>query len=172
MKKDIPDEGLQLQKENIELKDHMVDLKSEIRDRDTDILGLRKTIKEVQRQMEQFAITLGVQNDYPTLLGEMEKLLCVEDDITLLRGQMKALQGSDKEEVVKAIVQGGKAIKEAKDEVVNLKDEVKQLKSKRNLDRYKFVELIKEIIKKFFQGIQRLPHFVISKIRGVSSLWN
>lgn len=162
MKEEIPDEGLQLQKENLELKGEVTDLKSDVRDRDTDIIGLKKTIQEAQRQMEKFAITLGVQNDYPTLLGEMEKLICVEDDIALLRGQMKEIRGGDEEKVVKAISQGEKAIGKIKSEVVKLNVEVKQLKSKRSVDRYKALELAKETVKKFFksisEGVGRFPN--------------
>ena len=62
---------------------------------------------------------------------------------------MKKLKGDDKEEVGKVIAQGEKAIREMREEVVEHKEEVKQLKSKRNVDKYKVIELGIETMKKF-----------------------
>jgi len=175
MKKESPDEELAIQKENTKLLGNIDDLKSAIRDLETEKIGFEKTIKISQEQMEKFAITLGVQNDYAIMLGEIEKLICVEDDVVLLRTQMKTIKGGDEEKVVKAINQGERAVRKMGDKVEDLEGEVKQLKSKRNVDKYKPGELAKETVKKYFQNIliwiKGLFKLVISKIKEVSKLW-
>ena len=170
------DKGLEVQKKVSDLKGEMDILEEQAEDRDTEIIGFKKTIQTAQEQMEKFAMTLGVANDYPILLGEIEKLICVEDDLETLRSKMRKLKGEDKEEVGKAIVQGEKAVLKMREKVVKQGKEVKQLKSKRNVDRYETGELAKETVKKFFKGrwenIKKIFKLIIKKIKEVKKYGN
>jgi predicted nucleic acid-binding Zn-ribbon protein len=164
-----PDESLRLQKEITELKNTIDDLNEAIRDRDLEIVGLKKVVCESRSQVDKLAMILGVQSDYPTILGEMEKLIHVEDDVEILRGQVRSLKSGDKEEIGKMIIQGEKAVKKMKKIVVELNKEIQLLRARRNVDKYKTVELIKETIKRFFKGLSnsfmKFPRFIFAKVR-------
>ncbi len=141
-------------------------LEEEVRERDIDLKGKDTSLKELQKQVIEIANLLAVSNDFPIIKGELEKLLCFEDDNILLKAQLRTLKNKKSRKF-------GTAFLGLKKKTENLEGEVKQLKSRRQIDKYKLPELVIEITKKVAKTIWfdilkviHMPRWVWRKIRG------
>jgi len=154
---------LQQQGENTQLKEKVDALKGELRDAINRETGLKQTVDQFKKQMQEVSMILGVQDDYAIIKGEIQKLICIEDDNEVLKSQLKDAKDSEGHEVGKAILKARREIEKNVGEIEILKEEIKLLRSRRTVDRYRTLELIKEAIKKFFRNIWEKMKGVIKR---------
>ncbi len=125
-----------LQKETGEIRKQVDELKSELRDRDTFISGQKETVGALQKQQLEMADLLQVSSDYPTIKGEVQKLIAVEDDNIMLRSQIKTLKDSQGNEVGKLVAEWERKNKDLQKQIDDLQKENTVLKAKRVVDRF------------------------------------
>ncbi len=153
------------------------EIKGELRDRDTFITGQKETVSTLQKQTLEIADILAVANDYPTIKGEIQKLIAVEDDNTVLRSQLAALKDSNGEEVGKITLAYEGKIKVLEADKKELKDKLDALKAEKPLDAFSdfekvgigfiaFFRLIKKIPTNFFKGLATRVAGVFKAIFG------
>lgn len=125
-----------LQKDTAEIRKQVDELKAELRDRDSFISGQKETVETLQKQYLELADMLGVSSDYPTIKGEVQKLIVVEDDVTVLRTQLASLKDSQGVEVGKIVTEWEKKNKDLQNKIDELNKTIVVLKAKRILDRF------------------------------------
>lgn len=156
-----------LQKDTAEIRKQLDEVKTELRDRDTFISGQKETVGTLQKQQIELADMLAVANDYPTIKGEILKLIGVEDDNTVLKSQLASLKDDQGNLMGKAVADVNAKNKDLQKQIDTLVEENTVLKSKRNLDKYTNWEKIKLGVSTFLGTIGSFPKNTAKKILSI-----
>jgi len=135
--------------------------------------GQKETIKQLKKQDEEISIKLGTSGDFATVMGEIEKLIAVEDDNEVLRKAIKALKDTEGEEIGKIIIEWENKLKVETEKNLTLQNEIKELisKKKKGLDKYSFGEVMlyysKKITNPLFLLWEKVKEGIKNEARGV-----